>query len=281
MTRTILDIVKRESEPKPWAEGDNIPWDDPEFSERMLAEHLSQEHDLASRKAETIEQHVKWIHSEVLGSRPARVLDLACGPGLYTLRLAQLGCDCVGIDFSPASIRHAEQRAAKEGASCAYHHADLRDGGFGQDFDLAIMVFGQFNVFPRNRGLEILQRAKRALAAGGHLVLEIQNSEGIEERGGAGPSWYSAESGLFSAGPHIVLQENFWHADSRASTNRFSVIDARSGEVCVYALTNEAYTNDEIEAALRSAGFQDMTWHSALTGQAADDDDFSVVVARC
>ena len=100
----------------PWAEGDNIPWDDPEFSERMLAEHLNQEHDLASRKAETIDQHVRWIHSEVLDSRSARVLDLACGPGLYTLRLAQLGCDCFGIDFSPASIRHAKQRAAEEGA---------------------------------------------------------------------------------------------------------------------------------------------------------------------
>ena len=247
----------------------------------MLSEHLNQEHDLASRKAETIDQHVKWIHSEVLGSRSARVLDLACGPGLYTLRLAQLGCDCSGIDFSPSSIRHAEQRAAEEGASCTYRHADLRDGDFGHDFDLVMMVFGQFNVFPRDRGLEILQRAKAALVPGGHLVLEIQNSEGIEQRGGAGPSWYSAESGLFSAEPHLVLQENFWHADSRASTNRFSVIDARSGEVSVYALTNEAYTNDELVAALRSAGFDDITWHPTLAGQAVDDEDFSVVVARC
>lgn len=37
MKKTILDIVEREPEPMPWAEGDNIPWDDPEFSERMLA----------------------------------------------------------------------------------------------------------------------------------------------------------------------------------------------------------------------------------------------------
>ena len=49
MSNTILDIVDREPNPTPWSEGDNIPWDDSDFSERMLAEHLSQEHDLASR----------------------------------------------------------------------------------------------------------------------------------------------------------------------------------------------------------------------------------------
>jgi hypothetical protein len=56
MMKTILDIVERSPGPAPWSEGDNIPWNDPEFSERMLTEHLSQEHDLASRRSETIDQ---------------------------------------------------------------------------------------------------------------------------------------------------------------------------------------------------------------------------------
>jgi len=81
MMKTILDIVERLPEPAPWSEGDNIPWNDPGFSERMLTEHLSQEHDLASRRSETIDQHVQWIFSRVLDSRPSRLLDLACGPG--------------------------------------------------------------------------------------------------------------------------------------------------------------------------------------------------------
>ena len=61
--KTILDIVHRTPKPAPWSEGDNIPWDDPGFSERMLAEHLSQQHDLASRRSETIDQHLDWIFS--------------------------------------------------------------------------------------------------------------------------------------------------------------------------------------------------------------------------
>lgn len=66
--------MDRTPSPSPWTEGDNIPWNDPEFSERMLVEHLSQEHDLGSREAESIDEHVDWIVSTVLEGRPRKVL---------------------------------------------------------------------------------------------------------------------------------------------------------------------------------------------------------------
>lgn len=280
--KTILDIVERTPRPAPWTEGDNIPWDDPGFSERMLSEHLSQEHDLASRRSETIDRHVEWIFSEILGSRPARVLDLACGPGLYTVRLARRGCECVGIDFSPASIRHAREIAAAEAhLSCSYHHADLREGLFGRGFDLVMMVYGQFNVFPRDRGLEILKKAHAALQPGGRLLLEVQSREQIERDGERAPSWYSARSELFSEAPHLVLQENFWDADEGVSTIRFSIIDAQTGAVSTYALSNEAYTEKELTRALGTAGFKDVERFPSLTGAAtAGVQDLPVVVAR-
>ena len=102
----LLDVVGRQRVPKPWAEGEKIPWDEPGFSGRMLNEHLSQEHDAASRRFEVIDRHCRWIHGCVLKRNPTRILDLGCGPGLYTSRLARLGHHCVGIDFSPASIAY-------------------------------------------------------------------------------------------------------------------------------------------------------------------------------
>ena len=38
----LSEIIERSSVPVPWAEGENIPWNDPGFSKRMLDEHLSQ-----------------------------------------------------------------------------------------------------------------------------------------------------------------------------------------------------------------------------------------------
>lgn len=90
-----------------WKGEYKIPWNEPEFSARMLKLHLSQEHDLASRKEEHIKSQVSWIQQMILKKQPAKLLDLGRGPGLYIQYLAEYGHECTGIDFSPASIDYA------------------------------------------------------------------------------------------------------------------------------------------------------------------------------
>ena len=279
--KSLVDVVNRIPTPAPWTEGVNIPWNDPDFSERMLAEHLSQEHDLASRKSETIDLHVDWIFSTVLHGRPGRLLDLGCGPGLYVRRLSARDCECIGMDFSPASIRHANETSAADDLPCRFVLADVREEAFGAGFDMVMMIYGQFNVFPRDRGMEILRKAHAALAPGGRLLLEVQSAAQIQKDGERGPSWYSAPSGLFSNTPHLVLQENCWDAEAAASTNRFYVIDAQTASVSGYALSNEAYTEEELDDALRTAGFREVQTFPSLTGAAESGEvDLPVVVAR-
>ena len=87
----LTDLINRSSPPLPWDEGDNIPWNEPDFSRRMLNEHLSQAHDAASRRFAIIDQHVDWIHNKLLAGQSTKILDLCCGPGFYTSRLAKLG----------------------------------------------------------------------------------------------------------------------------------------------------------------------------------------------
>lgn len=279
--KSLSDIVNRVPTPLPWSEGDNIPWNDPEFSERMLALHLSQDHDLASRKSTTIDEHVEWIFSTVLDGRRVTLLDLGCGPGLYAHRLSARGCECVGLDFSPASIRHAREIAVVDDLPCRFITADLRDEPFGDGFELVMMIYGQFNVFPRHHGMEILRKAYDALATGGHLLLELQSAAQIRKDGEKGPSWYTEPSGLFSDSPHLVLQENSWDAEAAASTTRFFVIDAQTASVRGYALSNEAYTDDELDHALRSVGFSEIQRFPSLTGSAASEEvGLLVVLAR-
>jgi len=160
---TLEELVARAPLPEPWVEGVNIPWNDPDFSARMLREHLSQEHDLASRRTETVGRHVQWIHEEVLEAQRSRVLDMACGPGLYTSGLARLGHSCRGVDFSPASVAYARERAASEDLDCEYVEADLREAELGTGYGLAMLIFGQVNVFQRQEARSILTRARQAL----------------------------------------------------------------------------------------------------------------------
>jgi len=254
---TLLDVVARALPPEPWAEGDNIPWDDPDFSARMLREHLSQDHDLASRRSEIIDRQVDWLHREVLGGRPSRVLDLACGPGLYAHRLARLGHTVVGVDFGPASIRYAREVAATDHLACTFRLDDLRRADLGGGFDLALLLYGQFNVFRRREARDLVTRARAALVVGGRFVLEPQQFESVRAGGAQHTSWSSARAGLFSDRPHLVLHERFWHAERRCSTERWSVIDAETGRVARHAMTTEAYTPEELRAVLLECGFDE------------------------
>ena len=254
---SLHTIIDRHVPAVPWAGGDNIPWNDPEFSERMLAEHLSQDHDLASRRLGTIDAQVAWIHQSVLHGCPSRVLDLTCGPGLYLQRLGAMGHRGVGIDFSPASIRHATREAAGGDADLAYVEGDIRHIDFGSGFDLALILYGQLNVFRRHEATDILRRASRALDPGGALIVEAQTFEHVVQTGMNVPSWSSHHEGLFSPKPHVLLTESHWNDDERATTERFFVIDGDDGGVSVHAMTTVAYTHDEIVRLMAAVGLVD------------------------
>ncbi len=254
----LIELIQRPAVPAPWTEGEKIPWNDPDFSARMLKEHLSQEHDAASRRFSVIDQHVDWMHNGVLAGKPARILDLGCGPGFYTQRLAQLGHSCVGIDFSPASIAYAQAQAAANGWDCAYHLGDIRTAETGSGFGLVMNIYGELNVFHPDDVRTILRKAHAALNPGGMLLLEPHTFDAIKAIGKEAPAWSSAESGLFSPKPHLYLEENYWDADSRTAMQRYFIIDAATNEVTFHASTMQAYTNEEYIALLEECGFTDV-----------------------
>ena len=263
----LSDILARKSPPEPWAEGDNIPWNEPGFSRRMLREHLTQSHDLASRRSEKIDAHVEWIHREALHGIPVKILDLGCGPGFYSSRLARLGHRCIGIDYSPASIEYATEQAARERLDCEYIHADIRTAEYGSGYGLAMLIFGEFNVFKPEDAGRILQKAHDALDSDGVLLLEAHTSEAMREFGQRPATWYSSESGLFSDLPHLCLQENFWDAGSETVTRRYLIISTSTGEVARYAQSLKAYTEGQYRAVIEGAGFADVRFLPSLIGK--------------
>jgi SAM-dependent methyltransferase len=277
----LSDLLQRGT-PEPWAEGDNIPWNEPGFSRRMLKEHLSQEHDAASRRFATIDQHVCFIHEQVLGAKPGQVLDLACGPGLYTHRLARLGQRVHGIDFSPASIAYARQLAESEGLACTYDLCDVRAAGFGPDstYDLAMFLYGEFNVFQEPAARDILRRACAALKPGGLLLLEPSPEGYVEWMGRQPANWYTQESGLFSDDAYMLLEESFWNAERRVATNRYYSVDVASGDISHYAASYQAYSDAEFQTLVEGSGFTDVRILPNLTGEGERAKELFVMLAR-
>jgi SAM-dependent methyltransferase len=63
-----------------------------------------------------------FITACVEGARRKRVLEIGCGPGSVSLRLAAVASHVTGIDISDTAVRQATERAAKAG----FGHVEFR-----------------------------------------------------------------------------------------------------------------------------------------------------------
>ncbi len=252
----ISDIISRRIPPEPWIEGEKIPWDEPDFSKRMLKMHLSQDHDAASRRLETVHEQVDYVERLLGDKRGSRVLDLACGPGLHSQELARRGHTASGIDFSPASIEWAKSTMVSESLACEFVQADIRGVDYGTGFDFAMLLFGEMNV--------------RCV-----LLLEPHEPGVIRANFELGPTWSAMSAGLFSDRPHLLLEEGFWHEDVQMAVKRWYVVDASSGDMTLYSQTMVEYTRDALVQLVESEGFRVSKSASDWPG----GDDFYPLVA--
>ncbi|NDJ57577.1 class I SAM-dependent methyltransferase [Enterobacteriaceae bacterium 4M9] len=229
-----------------------IPWDEPAFSQRMLENHLSQEHDWASRRLPVIERQIEWIARQLAPA--ASVLDLGCGPGLYTQRLAQRGFHCTGIDFSPAAIHYAREQALACGLEIHYQQQDVRNFSPDSQFDFIMMTFGELNVFSATEVKMLLARCRRWLTPGGQLLLEVHTWDEVRRQGLAAPQWQRCPQGLFLSRPHLLLTEHAWDEAAHTSSTRFWVMEEQ-GEVMRFGSQMTAWRDDEYRQLLHEAGF--------------------------
>lgn len=236
-----------------------IPWDDPDFSRRMLKEHFSQDHDLASRRQELIDNQVRWIHEKIRKSPPANLLDIFCGPGLYIEEFLRLGYKCTGIDISPASIEHARENIS---GKADFILGNILDCNFEQKYNLAAMIYGEFNVFPADDIKRILRIAYEALLPGGQLLVEVQSREAVKQAGKSAPNWYKAGSGLFSDSPHVCLMENHWFEQEQTSLQIFNVIDADEHNLHIFKNTTRAWDDEELRSLFSGSGFENILKHN-------------------
>ena len=268
-----------------------IPWDERGFSERMLKQHLSQAHDMASRRDELIEIQVQWIQNEILKNRNSRILDVGCGPGFYVSKLTHLGHQCTGIDFSPASIGYARRHCEK----ATFILKDVREADFGKDFDLAMFLFGEINVFSPKECRLLVEKMYSCLKPGGILLLEAHLYDAVKRAGQAPKCWFKngvassndqehwfdkvTNDGLFSENPHIVLIENTWLENEKIALSNFWILEDGK-DVAHYVSTNQAYTDHEYMKILENAHFTNAKMQGDFGKPLTDSSIFQVISAK-
>jgi SAM-dependent methyltransferase len=267
LTDALWRIYRRPERPVPWSYGGNLPWDDPDFSKRMLREHLDQSHGAASRQQAERETIISWIWSK-LGLAPgSHLLDVTCGPGLYSVAFAERQCQVIGIDFGPASIAYARQLASDRHVAeqCRFIKQDVREMTLDSDhFDAALFLYGQLAVFKVEEAAGLLQTVAASLRPGGRLVVELLASERIDKQ--ESNWWFTDDHGLWGDQPFMHLGERFWLAEQEMVVERFYTLNLETGTMDEITLCDQSYPVERMVGLMKAAGFSKVDVYPAWDG---------------
>ncbi|GGT15951.1 class I SAM-dependent methyltransferase [Streptomyces purpureus] len=108
----------------------------------------------------------------------ARVLDLCCGPGVFTVPLARRGCEVTGVDRSGAMLDRARKLAAEAGVGPRYVQADVLEYADPGAFDAVLNMFTSFGYFedPADNA-RVLRQMRTSLVPGGTMLLDVAGKE--------------------------------------------------------------------------------------------------------
>jgi trans-aconitate methyltransferase len=104
---------------------------------------------------------------ELLDPKPGeRILDLGCGTGHLTAKIAESGAEVVGLDASPEMIGQARQNFP----ALSFVARDAAEMTFASEFDA---VFSNAALHWMTQAQRVVERISQALRPGGRLVAEL------------------------------------------------------------------------------------------------------------
>jgi 2-polyprenyl-3-methyl-5-hydroxy-6-metoxy-1,4-benzoquinol methylase len=249
----ISHLLETTKKPALYEKGNAGMWEDDHISRHLLALHLSQDCDAASRKRGTIEKTVQWIETH-LDKTQRTILDLGCGPGLYCELLAGHGHRVTGVDFSQRSIAYARQSAHEKGLKIDYLWENYLDLSFEDQFDVVIMIFCDFDVLVPADRTRLLETIYRALKPGGLFIFDTLNPKAPAAMNVPGKSWEVADGGFWRPGPYLALSETVHYEKAQVILQQH-VVCSGPDVPAVYRFWTHYYRHEGLVTILDTGGF--------------------------
>jgi 2-polyprenyl-3-methyl-5-hydroxy-6-metoxy-1,4-benzoquinol methylase len=259
----MKELFKFLHRPEPFEPSSENMWNHPYISRQMLEAHLDADSEGASRPHDFIDQSVDWINNQLF-EQSATILDLGCGPGLYTMRLSQKGHYVTGIDFSENSIAYAKNEAFLQQQNINYLYDNYLYLNDKEMYDAIIMIYYDFGVLSVENQRLLLDRVYQALKPGGRFIFDVL-SHNHHQGNPESTSWvYVEKDGFFREEPYLNL-ESFYRYDELNLVCTQNIVISEQENVC-YNIWEMTFDLNILRNLLSGAGFSSVEFFNDATG---------------
>ena len=253
----ISDIISKSVKPNIYEKGTSFMWTDELISKQILNVHLNPDIDLGSRKMSTIEKTANWILETQKEKGKLNILDLGCGPGLYTELFAKQGHTVTGIDISKTSINYARQSSINKNLNINYHADNYLDIELKSDsYDLIVLIYTDLGVLTPEERNKLLGKIYCALKKGGTFIFDVLKDSKLEDKT-TPKSWEVSKSGFWKSTPYLTLSESFLYKEQKVILYQHIVIDSYKN-METYRFWTHFFSQKDVSKMLEIHGFFDV-----------------------
>jgi len=209
---------------------------------------------MAARDAEPL---AKLLHLDPA----ARVLDLCCGPGRFSIELARRGFKVTGVDRTALYLAEARRRARRQKLDVEFVRSDMRRFVRPRAFDACINMFTSFGYFKDPADdFKVCRHVHQSLRPGGRFLIQAAGKEWLARN--FQPADWREEDGNY------VLEERKVAPGWTGLENRWLLI--QKGRVREFRFFLRVYSGVELRDLLRCAGFAGADIYGGLGGEPYD-----------
>jgi len=250
----IPDIISKTEKPKIYEKGTALMWTDEYISKQLLNIHLNPDIDLGSRKKSTIDKTANWILNTQKGKGKLNILDLGCGPGLYTEIFAKAGHNVTGIDISKNSIEYAKKSAEDKRLDINYINSSYLEIDLEPNkYDLVVLIFTDFSVLKPTERKSLLEIIFRTLKKGGTFIFDVLKDNEIEKKTSP-KTWEIKNNGFWKESPYLALSESFLYQKEKVILFQHIIIDT-IGNIETYRFWTHFFSQTDVQKMLDTHSF--------------------------
>lgn len=250
-------------------------WTDEYIGKNLLKAHLDESDDAASRKNEFRLETINWINNVIKPN--SKILDLGCGPGLYSCEFGKLGHKVHGIDFNKYSVNYARENKSIKNI-VEYEYGNYLKDKINGKYDVIIMIWCDFGALLPKEQEVLLNKIKDLLTDDGVFIFDVVDE--LTNKPAEGKNWNTSDGNDFWNKEPYILMEETKHFNN-AVGRRYLTINQNTGNIKEFIFWDQYYNENSINELLENNGFNVKETNKELLDKSEVKTLFVIAAKNC